>query len=288
MIGTLLAERYLISQRLGHGGFGSVYRARDERLHRDVAVKVLHDGAQGAHDDLLQEARACTAIDHPNVVLLLDVEDGDPPFLVFEHVNGMTLAEMLRARGHLTERDAAAVATQILAGLEAAHGVGIVHRDVKPANILITAALRLKIADFGIALRASDAPTRNQPPGTAYYLAPELTTLGTRATPQTDIYAVGVTLFQLLTGELPFDGETAWHVAEQVQTHDVPSIRNLRPEVSIEMQAIVEWALDKDPDARIQTCAKFLAKLGELAVSERIGQDGDSSITFALEHAARH
>ena len=208
----VLSDRYELSRLLGRGGMGEVYEAYDQKLSRRVAVKRVRSelADEPAQERFVREVRHTAAFAHPNVVTVFDVGDeSDHPYFVMELVEGRTLAAALAAEGPLPVDEAARIADSVLAGLAAAHAQGLIHRDVKPSNVLLGADGSVKLSDFGIAKAVHDAAApltaAGEVLGTPTYLAPEQTR-GEQAGPPADIYAVGVLLYELLAGVLPFHG----------------------------------------------------------------------------------
>ncbi len=221
MVGKLLDRRYLIEARIARGGMSTVYRATDQRLDRPVAVKVM-DHQFAADPQFLArfefEARSVARLNHPGLVAVYDQgQDGDDVFLVMELVEGGTLRELLRERGPMPPHAAAAVAVPVLGALAVAHRAGLVHRDVKPENILVSRHGEVKIADFGLvrAVAAANTTSRSVILGTAAYLSPEQVTTG-NADARSDVYSSGVLMFEMLTGRTPFTGDTSLSVATSV------------------------------------------------------------------------
>jgi serine/threonine-protein kinase len=254
----LLAERFELQDPVGRGGMGEVWRARDERLGRTVAIKLLADCA--AEDPLAvtrfeREARIAARLHHPHVVGVYDFGvDGGRCFLVMEYVDGGTLADELRRSGPLPLDRFAALAGQTADGLAAAHRQGIVHRDVKPSNVLVDGEGLVKIADFGIARlystqTAAETTTAGQVRGTSMYVAPE-TALGRPTTSAADVYALGCSLYEMLTGRPPFQAETPLAVLWQHVERPLVPLAGLRPEAPADLRAYVEEMLAKDPAQR--------------------------------------
>ena len=270
-------DRYTVLRALGSGGFGEVFLARDEVLGREVALKVLHrrcvdDG--GGIERFGREARSAASLSHPNVVAVHDFGQ-DPvdgaPYIVMEYVPGVTLADVLEGEGALAPGVAAAVALGVASGLEAAHRRGVIHRDVKPANVLLAGAGAfgaVKVADFGVArVVAEDTLTEeNAVVGTAHYLSPEQA-MGRPAGPASDLYSLGVVLYEMLAGRRPFEAEGAEsplavamrHVTEEP---DPPSASN--PEVPPALDALVMRLLAKDPEGRPASAAILAEELGRV------------------------
>ena len=264
LTGHCLGGRYVIGARLGGGGMAIVYRAVDERLHRDVAVKVL-DAMRGADRDQRArfeiEARAAASITHPNVVAVHDFGiDGVPPnivpYIVMECLPGRTLADELRA-GPLPAARTVAVLEDILAALGAAHAKGVLHRDIKPGNVLLDEGGRVKLADFGIARVApGDLTLTGMVMGTPAYLAPERVA-GRPATVRSDLYAVGVLGYEALAGVRPFDGDSPIALAHAIHAGDPRPLSELRPDLPSTLTAPIMRALATDPADRPQSADEF-------------------------------
>jgi eukaryotic-like serine/threonine-protein kinase len=272
LAGRLLDGRYAVTARIAHGGMATVYLAMDTRLDRKVALKVMH--AELARDDefvrrFIGEAKSVARLSHQNVVAVFD-QGSDGPFLylAMEYVPGRTLKEVLRERGRFAPAAALDIMTGVLDGLAAAHNSGIVHRDVKPENVLVTADGRLKVADFGLArAQAAAAHTRaGLLIGTVAYLPPEQVT-GEATGPRSDVYSAGVVLFELLTGGQPFTGDTPIAVAYQHVNQDVPAPSSLVPGIPAAVDQLVLAATSRDPALRP-------ADAGEFARAVRRVRDG--------------
>ena len=214
MVAGTIDSRYRLERPLGHGGMASVHLARDTELDRPVAVKLLAEnlsGDESVHRRFVREARLAARLSHPNVVSVFDAgEDGGRPYIVMEYVDGENLAELLARRGRIPPDEARGLALQAAQGLAHAHAAGLVHRDVKPQNLILRRDGTLKVADFGIA-RAAEATALTQAGtvlGTAAYLSPEQA-LGEEVTPATDVYSLGVVLYELLTGRHAVPGRDA-------------------------------------------------------------------------------
>ncbi len=280
LAGRLLDGRYAVTARIAHGGMATVYLALDTRLDRRVALKVMH--AELARDDefvrrFIGEAKSVARLSHQNVVGVFD-QGADGPFLylAMEYVPGRTLKEMLRDRGRFTPAAALDVMSGVLDGLAAAHASGIVHRDVKPENVLLTADGRVKVADFGLA-RAHAAAGHTRAGlliGTVAYLPPEQVT-GESSDPRSDVYSAGVVLFELLTGRQPFTGDTPIAVAYQHVNHDVPAPSTLVPGIPAAVDQLVLAATSRDPAQRPADAREFARAVRR--VREGIG--GPSGLT---------
>ena len=252
---TVLAGRYRLVARVGEGGMAVVYRAVDELLGRPVAVKVLREAFRGDAEFVerfRREAQAAASLSHPNVVQVFDVgRDQDRPFMVMELVDGRSLKEILRERGRLEIPAAVAIAVGVARALAHAHRHGLIHRDIKPHNILLTTEGMVKVADFGIA-RAASATSLTQAGtvlGSVHYFSPEQArgqAIGTAS----DLYSLGVVLFEMLAGRLPFVADSPIAVALQHLNEAPPRLRALRPEVSAELESLVMHLLAKDPSRR--------------------------------------
>jgi beta-lactam-binding protein with PASTA domain len=256
LVGRVLDGRYRLESRVARGGMASVYAATDLRLERPVAVKIMH--AALADDEefvarFIREARAAASLSHPNVVAVYDQgADGDAVYLVMEYVAGHTVRDLLRRRGRLDYGEALALAEPILAALAAAHDAGLVHRDIKPENVLLAADGRVKVADFGLARAiASSTLTGTAGPviGTIAYLSPEQVQRGA-ADARSDVYAAGVLMYELLTGETPFRGENAVAVAYRHVHEDVPAPSGVVPAVPAAVDRLVLWATRRNPAER--------------------------------------
>ncbi|RJQ24910.1 MAG: Stk1 family PASTA domain-containing Ser/Thr kinase [Peptococcaceae bacterium] len=269
MIGTLLGKRYKILEQLGGGGMAVVYKGQDTLLNRLVTVKVLRSEFTSDEDFVnrfRREAQAVARLSHPNIVSIYDVgEENETYYLVMEFVDGDNLKNLIRKQGTISVLQAIQFAAQICDALEHAHENGIVHRDIKPHNILITRSGRAKLTDFGIA-RESTAATMTQTDaivGSVHYLSPEQAR-GETAGPMSDLYSLGVVLYEMVTGILPFHGDTPISIAlKHIQTSPVPP-SSLNPAVSPEVDKIIGRAMAKNPDDRYRTAGEMRAGLSVL------------------------
>jgi eukaryotic-like serine/threonine-protein kinase len=263
LVGRLLDRRYHVRSRIAHGGMATVYLASDTRLDRLVALKVMH--AELARDAdfvrrFIGEAKSVARLSHPNVVAVFDQgSDGQYLYLAMEYVPGRTLRSMLRERGWFPPDEALDVMEPILSGLAAAHESGIVHRDVKPENVLITGDGRVKVVDFGLA-RAQAAAGNTRTGliiGTVAYLAPEQVTGGVTDT-RTDVYSAGVMLFELLTGTQPHTGDTPLAIAYKHVNEEVPPPSAVTPGIPPFVDQLVSAAVSRDPGRRPANASAFL------------------------------
>jgi serine/threonine-protein kinase len=263
MESRILDGRYELSERIGSGGMGTVWRAKDSLLGRDVAVKLLHDSlASDASfaERFRREARNAARLAHPNIVTVYDTGEHEAtPYIVMELVDGESLHARIHRAGPLSVADAVHVTRAVLAALAHAHTRGLVHRDMKPANVLIAASGEVKVVDFGIAkgIEEGTSVTRTGAlMGTAAYLSPEQVE-GRPATAQSDLYALGCLMYAALCGSPPYEADTAVAVAMKHLHDPVPSVRARRPDVPATLEAVITQALEKDPPRRFQTAAQM-------------------------------
>jgi eukaryotic-like serine/threonine-protein kinase len=267
MVGEVLADRYELEELVGTGGMSSVFRAHDRLLDRKVALKILHQQYSG-DDDYVErfkrEARSVAALSHPNVVTVIDRgEHEDRQFIVFEYVEGENLKRLIERRGPAPVPNALELAIQIARGLAFAHQQGLIHRDVKPQNVLLNGDGRAKVTDFGIArsLNVQRGMTQTGTVlGTSDYIAPEQAQ-GQRVDEHTDVYSLGVVVYELLTGEVPFPGENFVAVAMRHINEEPPSVREKRPDVPVRVDEAVRRAMAKRPEDRFPTMDAFCAEL---------------------------
>ena len=266
MIGTVLSSRYRLEAKLGSGGMSTVYLARDETLDRPVAVKVMHREMSEQEDQLArfrQEARAVAKLSHPNVVSVIDAgEDGGHPYIVFEYVEGETLKQRVARVGALDPQEAIAYAIEVARGLAVAHARQMVHRDIKPQNILIDDEGRAKLTDFGISrqLEQDGMTATGRVLGTTDYVAPEQA-MGKSVDPRSDIYSLGVVLYEMLVGQVPFKADSQVGVAMKHVNEDLPDVQQRRPEVSAAVALVVERATAKDAGRRYQEIGEMIDDL---------------------------
>jgi eukaryotic-like serine/threonine-protein kinase len=268
-IGQLLDGRYLVESQLARGGMAAVYLGRDVRLDRTVALKIAHPELARDReftDRFIGEARAVARLSSPNVVAVFDQgSTGDINYIAMEYVPGPTLRELLNARGRLSPRESLDIIEGVLSGLAAAHDAGIIHRDVKPENVLLGTGTTVKVADFGLARAA--AGMRNTRTGlligTAAYLAPEQVSSNS-SDARTDVYAAGVMLFEMLTGTQPHTGDTPLAVAYKHVNAAVPAPSSLVPDLPPALDALVALSTSRDPELRPSDASHFLYAIGQV------------------------
>jgi eukaryotic-like serine/threonine-protein kinase len=282
---TVLSGRYRLESKLGSGGMSTVYLALDEVLDRPVAIKLLHREISEEADQLerfRREARAAARLSHPNLVGVIDAgEDDGRPYIVFEYVEGRTLKRRIHEEGRLPVDEAVAYAIEIGRGLTAAHARKLVHRDVKPQNVLIDPDGRARVTDFGIArsLEAKGLTATGRVVGTTDYVSPEQA-MGDDVDERSDVYSLGVVLYEMLTGGVPFEAETQVGVAMKHVNVPMPDVQARRPEVSAAVAAVVDRATTKDPRDRYGTVAEMVRDLEqtlEVEAARRGGTTGEAT-----------
>jgi hypothetical protein len=288
MVGDVVGSRYELEELVGTGGMSSVFRAHDTLLERRVALKLLHE--QAGRDEqqverFKREARAVAQLSHPNIVTVIDRgEEGGRQYIVFEYVEGENLKELVLRAGRLPVRRAIEVGLQVAHGLAFAHRHGLVHRDVKPQNVLLADGCEAKVTDFGIA-RALDVDgltLTGTVVGTSHYIAPEQA----RDQPvdaRTDVYSLGAVLYELLAGDVPFSGENFVSVALRHLNEPSPSVREGRPEVSPRLDAALARAMAKEPGERFQSMDEFAGELQ--ACLAELGPDTEHDATMVVRPA---
>ena len=298
MIGRSLG-RYRVVERLGEGGMGAVFRAWDERLERDVALKVISPRIL-SHPDarrrLREEARVLSQLDHPAIATVHDFDTLDGlDFLVMELVRGQTLAQ-LAARGPVTERDAVAWAIQVCEALEVAHERGVIHRDLKPANIMVTARGRVKVLDFGLATccGTEDGESPSQaltkpivPEGTIAYMSPEQL-LGEPVDERTDVFSLGTVLFELLAGHPPFRGAVVPAITEAILHHATPLLSLERPGLAVALDVVIRQCLEKRAQDRYSDARALAADLRRVAAGEAVPVRPASVVTGRARDPEAH
>ncbi len=286
LINTLFDGRYRILRKLGSGGMANVYLAEDEDLGRRVAIKILND--RYASDDSFnerfrREAKSAAALNHPHIVSIYDRGEADGrPYIAMEVIEGRSLKELIVASGSLPIQQAIEYAKQILNALRFAHRHGIIHRDIKPHNILLGAEDRLKVTDFGIARAGASQMTEvGSIMGTAQYLSPEQAR-GAPVTAASDLYSLGIVLYEMLTGRTPFEGETSIEIAMKHLNEPPCPPSALRPEISPELDQIILRALAKDAGERYQTAEEFRADLDRVEAGIPVAPETAAAATAIL------
>ena len=290
---SVLSGRYRLASKLGSGGMSTVYLAQDEVLDRPVAVKLLHREISEEADQLerfRREARAAARLSHPNLVSVIDAgEDEGRPYIVFEYVEGDTLKRRIQAAGVLPVDEAIAYAIEIGRGLIAAHGRKLVHRDVKPQNVLIDTDGRAKVTDFGIArsLEAEGLTATGRVLGTTDYVSPEQA-MGEDVDERSDVYSLGIVLYEMLTGEVPFHAETQVGVAMKHVNEPLPDVLVKRPEVSAAVASVIDRATTKDARDRYGSVGQMVRDLeAMLEVEAARGGGTTGEATTVLDSVPR-
>ncbi len=262
-VGMIFDGRYRIQRIIGLGGMAVVFEAEDLLMHRTVAVKMLKEGVGDDATSVkrfINESKAVSMLSHPNIVSIYDVSvREDLKYIVMEHIRGITLKNYMSRKGKLPVREAVSFTEQILRALDHAHSKGIIHRDIKPQNIMLLKNGMIKVADFGIAKlpSAETVTVTDKAIGTVYYISPEQAS-GKPIDPRSDLYSVGVMLYEMVTGTLPFSADSPVSVA-LMQIHNTPRPpRALCPELPLGLQQIILRAMEKDPDRRYQSAREML------------------------------
>ncbi len=266
--GTLVNDRYNIIEQIGCGGMANVYRARDQKLDRDVTFKVLKEEHLDDNEFIKRfnvEARAAASLSHQNIVSVYDVgNEGDIYFIVMEFIDGCTLKELINQKAPFGNKEVISISLQVAAALNHAHSNGIVHRDIKPQNILVSKAGKnagsVKVTDFGIARAASSTTSTGEAMGSVQYFSPEQAQ-GGFVDAKSDIYSLGIMMFEMLTGTLPFDGDSPVALAMKHIKEPLPDIAKLNPNASQSLIKIIDKATQKRPYARYQTAEQLAADL---------------------------
>ena len=284
MIGRMLDNRYELLELIGSGGMAMVYKAKCHRLNRLVAVKVLKSDFASDADfrrRFYDESQAIAMLSHPNIVSVYDVSRSSPEYIVMELIDGITLKQYMERRGRLNWRESLHFITQIMKGLSHAHSRGIVHRDIKPQNIMVLRDGSVKVTDFGIACLSNSANTMTQEAlGSVHYISPEQAK-GNRPDARSDIYSAGVVLYEMLTGRLPFEGDSAVSVAIQHLSSVPLSPREIDPDVPEALEKICMKAMASDIDRRYPTADAMLADL------EEFRKNPDVDLDFSIEDLRR-
>ena len=263
-IGTFLGDRYEILELIGSGGMADVYKAKCHKLNRFVAIKVLKSEFSSDSSFVSKfkaEAQSAAGLMHPNIVNVYDVgEENRMYYFVMELVEGITLKHYIEKKIRLTAKEAVSIAIQVSMGIEAAHNNGIIHRDIKPQNIIISKEGKVKVADFGIAKAATSNTVTSHAMGSVHYTSPEQAR-GGYSDAKSDIYSIGITLFEMITGHVPFDGETTVAVAIKHIQEEMPSPRVYVPDVPISVEQIIAKCCQKNPDRRYANVGQLIRDL---------------------------
>ncbi|MCR5356873.1 MAG: Stk1 family PASTA domain-containing Ser/Thr kinase [Lachnospiraceae bacterium] len=268
--GTILGDRYEILEKIGAGGMADVYKAKCHKLNRFVAIKVLKDefaSNKSFVSKFRAEAQAAAGLMHPNIVNVYDVGDENGLYyFVMELVEGITLKRYIEKKIRLSVKEAVSIAIQVSMGIESAHNNGIIHRDIKPQNIIISKEGKVKVADFGIARAASSDTQTSHAMGSVHYTSPEQARGGYSDT-KSDIYSIGITLFEMVTGRVPFDGETTVAIAIKHIQEEMPSPRIYVPEIPISVEQIIAKCTQKNPDRRYANVSELMQDLKHSLIS---------------------
>ena len=263
-IGMMIGDRYEILEKIGTGGMSDVYKAKCHKLNRFVAIKVLkQEFSENANfvSKFRTEAQAAAGLMHPNIVNVYDVgEENGIYYFVMEMVEGITLKKYIEKKARLSVKEAISIAIQVSMGIEAAHNNHIIHRDIKPQNIMISKDGKVKVTDFGIAKAATSNTITSNVMGSVHYTSPEQAR-GGYSDEKSDIYSLGITMFEMLTGRVPFNGETTVAIAIKHIQEELPSPREYVPEIPISVEQIVFKCCQKSPDRRYQSMAELIDDL---------------------------
>lgn len=288
-IGMIIGDRYEILEKIGTGGMSDVYKAKDHKLNRFVATKVLkQEFSENANfvSKFRIEAQAAAGLMHPNIVNVYDVgEEGGIYYIVMELVEGITLKKYIEKKARLSVKEAVSIAIQVSMGIEAAHNNHIIHRDIKPQNIIISKEGKVKVTDFGIAKAATSNTITSNVMGSVHYTSPEQAR-GGYSDEKSDIYSLGVTLFEMLTGRVPFNGETTVAIAIKHIQEEMPSPRDYVSEIPVSVEQIVFKCCQKSPDRRYQSMSELIDDLKKALITpdedfvKVVDPDEDASTKF--------
>ena len=291
-IGMLMSDRYEILERIGTGGMSDVYKAKDHKLNRAVAVKVLkQEFSENANfvSKFRVEAQAAAGLMHPNIVNVYDVgQEEGIYFIVMELVEGITLKKYIEKKARLSYKEAISIAIQVSMGIEAAHNNHIIHRDIKPQNIIISKEGKVKVTDFGIAKAATSNTITSNVMGSVHYTSPEQAR-GGYSDEKSDIYSLGITLFEMLTGRVPFNGETTVAIAIKHIQEQMPSPRDFVSEIPISVEQIVFKCTQKSPDRRYRTMGDLIVDLKHALMNPdepfvNLDQDDEAGATKTIDN----
>lgn len=282
MIGKILNGRYEIIELIGRGGMAYVYKARDLKLNRFVAVKILREEYTENEQFIKKfdrESQSAAGLSDPNIVSVYDVGvDGDVYFIVMEYVDGITLKQYLIKKGRLDYEEATNFIIDVAEALQCAHEHGIIHRDIKPQNIMLTADMTPKVTDFGIAraITSSTITMTNQTMGSVHYISPEQAR-GGFVDERSDLYSLGIMYYELLTGELPFDEENTVSIAIKHIQEDITPPKTILPEIPQSVSDVVVWLCQKRPDDRYQDCEELIADLDQIMLNASVDLNGGAN-----------
>ena len=262
--GTILNDRYEILSKVGSGGMSDVYKAKCHKLNRYVAIKVLKSEFSEDRNFVSKfraEAQAAAALSHPNIVNIYDVgEENGLYYIVMELVEGITLKKYIDKKGRIDVKEAVSIAIQVAQGIQTAHSHHIIHRDIKPQNIIISREGKVKVTDFGIARASSSQTISSNAVGSVYYISPEQAR-GSYSDERSDIYSLGITLYEMVTGMLPFEGDNTVAVALQHIQNELPSPRDYTPDLPISVEKIIYKCTQKKPERRYAKASDVIADL---------------------------
>jgi len=279
MIGQILINKYKILSEIGEGGMSSVFLAEHVMLKRKYAVKMLADHlikTPGFQERFLKEGLAQAQLKHDSIVQVIDyIEEGGKTFLLMDYIEGECLDKLIYRKGKLLESECIQIMTDILDALNFAHMNGVIHRDIKPSNIIVSNNGRSMLMDFGIAIMMGDKRMTKTGTniGTSYYMSPEQVSRPLEIDHRSDVYSMGIVLYEMLTGEVPFDGETDYEIKDSHVRKPVVPLIEINSSISMEMNHIVLKALEKNPDERYNGCGEFLSYIKILANEEPEGSD---------------
>ena len=294
--GRTLGGRYILEEMVGKGGMAVVYKARDTMKSRTVAVKIMkekYSSNEEYRQRFLTESRAAASLNNPNIVKIYDVSLGmTTPYIVMEYVDGITLKDYLKKKVSLSWREAFAICTQVLNALDHAHNNGVIHRDIKPQNIMLLNDMKtVKVMDFGIALytgnRYSSGEMDNVPMGSVGYVSPEQIQ-GRRTDSRADIYSVGVTMYEIVTGKMPFTSDSAVNIARKQITSNPISPKSLVPDLPTGVDQIIMKAMSINPTDRYQSAREMLAEMAEVYKNPLIVFDHTRKKTAAVSDKRNH
>lgn len=268
--GMFISDRYEIIDKVGSGGMSDVYKAKCHKLNRYVAIKVLKPEFSEDKNFVSKfrvEAQSAAGLSHPNIVNVFDVgEDNGIYYIVMELIEGITLKKYIERKGKLPVKEAVSILIQVAQGIEAAHNNHIIHRDIKPQNIIISKEGKVKVTDFGIARAASTNTISSNAMGSVHYISPEQAK-GGFIDEKSDIYSLGITLYEMVTGRLPFEGDSTVSIALQHVQNELPSPLIYVPDLPISVEKIIEKCTQKKPDRRYLKVSSLIADLKKSLIS---------------------